>query len=303
MAWHELRRGQAGSVWGVRVARSDKPWHFAGHRPRPASSLDLQHRTGLFEVRVWFKVMTRLLCPGLIDLGVYRRPRLSLALLCGTWSALEHSVNDRRIHLDVSYRMPREWNSEWGRRDARSHDAGMLQFGQQGRSPSHALTLSFSVISLPSDSTVIQNLWRNSPIWSKKNGKEKNPTADLNSDTHAPHRLGVLVWESAWVSSKCEQWEEKNVWSCFSCLKHTTEPFWRLTSRRITAPKRCTVYLVSMLQEAAAIYCMYTAEVVSDTPMSPSRTVQCNLCALAPTEPHWQAEFSLCASLNVVFMK
>lgn len=52
--------------------------------------------------------------------------------------------------------------------------------------------------------------------------------------------LSVLFWESVCMSmsGKCEQWEEKNVWSSFSCLQHTTQPFWRLTSRRITAPKR-----------------------------------------------------------------
>lgn len=98
---------------------------------------------------------------------------------------------------------------------------------------------------------------------------------------------------------KCEQWEEKNVRSSFSRLEHTAEPFLSLTSRRITAPECRTVYLVSMLQEAAAIYCMYTDEVVSDTPRRPCRTARCDLCSLAPNEPHWQAALRLYVSFSL----
>lgn len=72
-----------------------------------------------------------------------------------------------------------------------------------------------------------------------------------------------------------------------------------LTSRRITAPECRTVYLVSMLQEAAAIYCMYTDEVVSDTPRRPCRTAHCDLCSLAPNEPHWQAALRLYVSFSL----
>lgn len=222
--------------------------------------------------------MTRLLCPSLIDLGVYRRPWLSFALLFGTWSALEHSMNDRQIHLDFSYRSPGN--------EIVSEKRETLAFMMQECCSSHNNKDDEGLFWLVS--CKFNNLVE------KRKKKRKR---------QVQRRMCILVWESAWISNKCEQWEEKNVWSSFSCLKHTTEPFWRLTSRRITAPKCCTVYLVSMLQEAAAIYCMYTAEVVSDTRRRPSRTVRCNLCSLARTEPHWQAAFCFCASLNVFFTK
>lgn len=203
--------------------------------------------------------MARLLCPGLIDLGVYRRPWLSLALLCGTWSALEHSMNDRWIHLGFSYRSP---GNEIVSASRETPAFMRRECRQEGPRP------------LPGE-------WRRYSKRCRRFGR-KEGKADVRSDTHAPYWLGLGV------GGKCEQWEGKNVWSSFSCLKHTTEPFWRLTSRRITASKCCTVYLVSMLQEAAAIYCTHTAEVVSDTPPRPSRTQHCNLCALAPNEPDWR---------------